>query len=653
MYSSGEPASQESETTFDPESADDGAIRLVHPFRPNRLYERDVLLPPQSPKLPPPPAFTGAPWRPFRTLGDFEFANVALNANLQQSYVNDLLGLHQQSKESPVTLRNYQELRVHEDRATQLLTPFERVAFNVPYKPTNGTKKDMPFEVWVKPLREWLLELVGDESIQQNLQFDAQQKFRRKEGQWHRFVDEPWTTDEWARTQDSLPDDGLPLNIQLYADRAAISTFGSKKMYPVVARLTNLPREIRNSKGVGGGRVVALLPVVADDASESGRTAFADFKCAVWHAALEKLVESIRSAACVGHATHLKLSEQLGLDGSQWRLFPAISIISADNEEQRVCLTSVRSLFPCTRCMIPADQLHNLRFKARPRNPAIAAEIIRKAQRMNATQSEKLLKPYSYRPVKNVFLTLGPSTNPFAALSYDTLHNDDLGRWGKHLWVLLKTCVNNESSASIALFESRIDAVPSWPELNHFARPLTMEFSDGRKYEDLLKVVLHGTLGLDANLSTLVSLIRVQAELRVMASLDVHTDETVALGRELVDRFYDISQVCTFKYNKSFDFPKMHLLTHLFDDIWSKGVTANYSTKPSESMHGVLRKAYEASSKKTHSVNSEVSWTIVLQRPSNVSELLDITKEPFTDNLPAHSVPNRPMQSAPKHRTLQ
>jgi hypothetical protein len=28
-------------------------------------------------------------------------------------------------------------------------------------------------------------------------------------------------------------------------------------------------------------------------------------------------------------------------------------------------------------------------------------------------------------------------SDPYKAISYDTLHSDDLGKWGKHLWVLL------------------------------------------------------------------------------------------------------------------------------------------------------------------------------------------------------------------------
>lgn len=52
-------------------------------------------------------------------------------------------------------------------------------------------------------------------------------------------------------------------------------------------------------------------------------------------------------------------------------------------------------------------------------------------------------------------MCLGPRTNVFEALSYDTLHCDDLGRWGKHIWVLLQEQLNEESSQICLEFNAR------------------------------------------------------------------------------------------------------------------------------------------------------------------------------------------------------
>ena len=43
---------------------------------------------------------------------------------------------------------------------------------------------------------------------------------------------------------------------------------------------------------------------------------------------------------------------------------------------------------------------------------------------------------------------------------------------------------------------------------------------------------------------------------------------------------------------KSWNFPKIHFQTHLFDDITAKGVTRNYNTKISESLHKPIRQDY-------------------------------------------------------------
>lgn len=43
---------------------------------------------------------------------------------------------------------------------------------------------------------------------------------------------------------------------------------------------------------------------------------------------------------------------------------------------------------------------------------------------------------------------------------------------------------------------------------------------------------------------------------------------------------------------KNWNFPKLHMTTHIFDDIKAKGATRNYNTKPNEQMHGPLKDWY-------------------------------------------------------------
>jgi len=85
------------------------------------------------------------------------------------------------------------------------------------------------------------------------------------------------------------------LGFILYADKTKLSTFGTAKGYPVVARLANLPTEIRNGQGIGGGYVVGWLPVVKEDKEHAGKPAWVNFKSTVWHKSLERILSSLAS----------------------------------------------------------------------------------------------------------------------------------------------------------------------------------------------------------------------------------------------------------------------------------------------------------------------------------------------------------------------
>ena len=61
----------------------------------------------------------------------------------------------------------------------------------------------------------------------------------------------------------SLPEDAKMVCLEIYADKTQLSSFGTEKGYPVMARIVNLPTKIRHGEGIGGGRVVGWLPIVS------------------------------------------------------------------------------------------------------------------------------------------------------------------------------------------------------------------------------------------------------------------------------------------------------------------------------------------------------------------------------------------------------
>ena len=59
-----------------------------------------------------------------------------------------------------------------------------------------------------------------------------------------------------------LGENSAPFAFILYADKSHLTASGKVKAYPVIAHCTNLPVNIRNGDGLGGGCVVGFLPIV-------------------------------------------------------------------------------------------------------------------------------------------------------------------------------------------------------------------------------------------------------------------------------------------------------------------------------------------------------------------------------------------------------
>lgn len=142
----------------------------------------------------------------------------------------------------------------------------------------------MTYSVPHRPLWEWVIDLVQDPQLATLFHWDAERVYWWNGQSSTCIFNEPWTADAFwnvqvralktsdlqcaqepsndAPCQSQIPEGGNPLCLILYADKTKLSSFGTAKGYPVIARCGNLPAHIRNSNGFGGGRVVGWLPIV-------------------------------------------------------------------------------------------------------------------------------------------------------------------------------------------------------------------------------------------------------------------------------------------------------------------------------------------------------------------------------------------------------
>ncbi|KAI9435631.1 hypothetical protein BJY52DRAFT_1197489 [Lactarius psammicola] len=451
-----------------------------------------------------------------------------------------------------------------------------------------------------RPLWNWAVDLILDPQLAPHFEWDAQKVFKHDGENVTCVYDEPWTADTFWNFQSQIPEGARPLCFILYADKAKLSSFGTEMAYPVVACCANLPTEIRNGHGVGGGRIVGWLPNVPETPEDSKKPAFINFKREVWHHTFRCIIESIIEKSKAG--CWLQYA-----DGTQHLFFPSIIILSADYEEQ--CIMSLirgyLGKLPCPICCVPKDQLADNSKTWPLRTAAHVKQILREVRALSKSDHESHLSKHGIRDVNNVFWLVNNS-DPHRALSFDRLHLNNAGLFGHHLWQRFKDLVSRNRDAA-AKVDQQFGRVPRWRGLNHFPEVMKVSFTDGAKFEDISKVVVFAAQNIiqrseDKEGWQLLLCLRSFSVLDLLLSFEVHTEKTIMAGRNELVRFGRLmkayielsmaSSEATANKVRDWNYPKMHALVHSFDDIEAKGASRNYNTKPNEKLHGPIRKLY-------------------------------------------------------------
>ncbi|KAI5993201.1 hypothetical protein EDD15DRAFT_2388095 [Pisolithus albus] len=587
-FQSGPPLSQQStefKTEFHPRSKRPPLLQSFDEFRNSST----TFIPPTD----------DTPYRPFRSAGDFEFMEIALEASLNQKQVDALLYLIGRVAKglARVTLKNDAELRKACDAAAAELTPFSRHEVTAVYK-----KESRIFEVHTRPVWEWALDILDNDFLAPHFVWDAQRLFKYDGRGFERFYDEPWTGDSWWDIQSSLPDvpNAVPFGLIVYADKTKLSSFGTAKGYPVVVRCANLPVDIRNSHAIGGGCVVGWLPVVPEDAEEEGKLGYTTLKRTVWHESFSRLLGDIKQYSKTGYV-HTSRHDQV----TRW-LFPVLLILSADYEEQ--CMMSLirgrTGKCPCPVCLVPLEELHDI-SRTYPMRSVEQAQRALRIYRHNRSEGEKALKALGLRPVDNVFWLVCHS-DLYRALSFDRLHFLHGGLWGKHILRDVLRILNILGRSAETEVENYVANFPRWRFLTHFKNVINVTFSDGNKMRDVAKVIFYALLNVFTKTATpegycLLRVLASYLQLDTLIGLDVHTERTIGMINTELLEFDNALKDYVECVNKSgleglrvdWDFPKVHLWKHVSRDIRMKGATRNYSTRPNESMHGPIKEAYE------------------------------------------------------------
>ncbi|KAI0796362.1 hypothetical protein BC629DRAFT_1734435 [Irpex lacteus] len=567
----------------------------IRPRRPTIVYPFEQFSQ-QRPKADFAPSLE-EPWRPFATRVDFEFAELVHESRMSQGAIERLLKLVRdvQTGEGELTFDSHSDVRRAWDHASHFYPMFSKTTLSVKYK-----KDPQEFEFHHRPLWDWIVSQVEDPKLASYFQWDAQRLSIWTGTEWMRFFEEPCTADMfWDVQADILKTDteGKPLGLIIWADKNKLSTFGTQKGHPIVVRLSNIDATVRNGLGVGGGRIVGMVPMINETAAEKGKKPYIDWKNAVYHEAFKILLEQIASHSRTGY--RMKCG-----DGNLRTLYPFIHIITADYEEQCyfALIRGLHGLSPCPICLVPEGDLSDLSKTYAERQEAHAQGLVQKVEGKGV--KEKKIKQFGLRAVENAFWAV-MRTSIYLAMSFDRLHAYLLGLF-LHLLRILKAIIALMSRKAQTIVDDSLNSVPSWSNMTHFDSLTNTDFNDGGKWADLSKIIIpccYSIFKTNSHGYQLLKTMRKYIECDTYVSLSVQTDETLkdydATIQQFGTQLAAYSEGCAdsdvdAKFDKDWDgIIKVHSHLHASRDIRLKGVMANMDTKTSEKLNGPLRKAYQ------------------------------------------------------------
>ncbi|KAJ6550186.1 hypothetical protein B0H19DRAFT_1298710 [Mycena capillaripes] len=536
----------------------------------------------------PSPAYKS--WAPFRTRADFEYAESVVLPNMPRKYVDkQLAGMQGNWSNSPsnITFRNYEHMEKSLAAARKYVVQFQKGEVKADFQGTTYT-----FEFQYRDPWQWMVDLLSDPTLSEHIQWYPAQKFVCKDGVEVRLFDEPYTGNKWWKIQNSLPHvPRMPhcyVPLSLWLDKGTVTKRVSK--HPVLLRPLFLPSHIRNASGNGGGILFAYMVMPIDPADPSDRNAaqtlaWAQFKREVMHK-----VFKIIFAPLLGPAKH---GESLTCgDDIQRVCYPGVPITSIDGEEAcsvSACRAALAS-FPCPRCLVHHNDLNKICRTFPLRTTETMKQFYEDAiAAPTKAESERILQSVGLHATENFFWSL-PNSDPYSANSYDLLHSDEGGKWGKHLWVLLLEVL--KESGFKGRLTMNMGKIPRWPNLKHFLNVTTEDYTDGQAFLDILKCILPCIVQILPSDSALVHCIRFYQLYRFLIGLECITEDMIARLRKYMAKYEKYCKLVKDQYGKDFGYYKHHACTHVIPDIQDKGPPAGYSTRPGEGFHQEVKEAF-------------------------------------------------------------
>ncbi|KAF7325465.1 hypothetical protein MKEN_00395100 [Mycena kentingensis (nom. inval.)] len=603
-----------------------------HSGLPSKIVPLDGPLPPPK-ERPLAVGFNPAkPFAPFRVFADYHFTSKCVRRAESEAQIKEELdALHNEVWAGPckLTIRTVKDMADSLAAARRMAVQFRQTTYRIEYEGrTTRFRGTHEIQFSFRDPWEVILHWLRDPTLVPYSNWFSARKFYCHGGETMEIVDEvidePYTAETWRQVDDELPDPfaddehqrpAYPcvyLPIHIWLDKGQVST--KVKKHPVLMRGLWIDSVVRNASGNGGCALLAyiIMPPAVRNAdrrnlSTAEKEDLVELQGLAYHGLNEHLLSSLKTRSHRGETLRFG-------DGVRRTGYPGIEIQSMDFQEIAAWLRmrASNALYSCPKCLVPKDWLYCLTRRFTLRTPRAMAKVVRKARKKSTKgDKEAVLKSAGLHDGKQILWGFRFS-DPYKAVSYDTLHWDEGGKFGRHLWVYTKDLLTRMNRANE--FNECMDQLPRWRDMDHIAAPTTIEFTEGETFLTLLKTILPGLVHLLPRNSPLIRALRALQQFRMLVGMHCMTGKRLALMKQYI-KAYDLA--CREIDDKDFNFLKHHYTLHAPDDIRQKGTSNHMTTRTGEGFQQEVSRHY----KHTSGVNAEQQMVLIDENEEVMAQL--------------------------------
>ncbi|KAJ7604990.1 hypothetical protein FB45DRAFT_1149638 [Roridomyces roridus] len=366
--------------------------------------------------------------------------------------------------------------------------------------------------------------------------------------------------------------------IIISSDKTQLTVFGNKSAYPVYMTIGNIPKEIRRKPSRRAYVLLAYLPTSRMkhiQNKSSRRRILAN----VFHACLKFLTAPLKALGETG-------MPMASGDGVVRRCHPIFATYVGDYPEQ--VLVTCTKTGECPTCIAANPELGDGSTNFPLRDLLAILDALDDVG-LGSTAFRRACEEAGIKPVHEPFWADLPYTNIFRSITPDILHQLYQGLI-KHLLEWVKESVGE------AELDARCRRLPPNHNIRLFMKGVcNLSRVTGCEHDQiarfLLGIIIDVRLPNDASSAQLLAAVRGILDFINFAQYPLHTDQTLALMDDALQRFHDNKSVFVdIGVHSHFNLPKLHSCRHYIMYIRLYGTTDNYNTEYTERLHIDLAK---------------------------------------------------------------